>query len=385
MVPSTVGTYRIVRKLGEGGMGEVYEGVHIEIESRVAIKVLRSDVVNRPGALRRFKNEARAVSKIKHPGLIQIFDFCRLPDGSLYMVMEHLQGVSLAARLEQRGGRLCEAEVLRLAWQLSDCLCEAHARGIVHRDIKPSNIMLVVDRAAVGGERLKLLDFGIAHLGGSELSPEERATPAGQLLGTPRYMSPEQCRGSTQIDGKADVYSLGVLLYEALAGRAPFQAPTSMDLIALHLTALPDPLRAAAPETRAAVADLIHRMLAKDAEARPSMQDVRSALYALDADEPLPSPRRLPTHKELVAQAVPAVEPPPSAPPGERTVDLQTQHAPEPPLFSTRMRRRVALAAVVLLAGVFLTIMLIRLLRGSGKDAVSQQHASGASQVVSTS
>lgn len=382
MIPSTVGTYRIVRKLGEGGMGEVYEGVHIEIESRVAIKVLRSEVVNRPGALRRFKNEARAVSKIKHPGLIQIFDFCRLPDGSLYMVMEHLQGMSLAARLEQRGGRLCEAEVLRLAWQLSDCLGEAHARGIVHRDIKPSNIMLVADRAAVGGERLKLLDFGIAHLGGSELSPEERATPAGQLLGTPRYMSPEQCRGSTQIDGKADVYSLGVLLYEALAGRAPFQASTSMDLIALHLTAIPEPLRTAAPETRTAVAELIHRMLAKDSEARPSMQDVRSALYALDADEPLPSPRRLPTHKELVAQAVPGVAPPPSAPPGERTVDLQTQHVPEPPLSSTRLRRRVALAAVVLLAGVLLTLMLIRLLRGSG-NSVPQQPASGASHIVS--
>src|SRR5262245_17831867 len=136
--------------------------------------------------------------------------------------------------------------------------------------------MLVADRAVVGGERLKLLDFGIAHLGGSDRSPEERATPAGQLLGTPRYMSPEQCRGSIHIDGKADVYSLGVLLYQALAGRAPFQAANSMDLIALHLTAIPAPLTEAAPEISAGVAELIHRMLAKAPEARPSMQDVRS-------------------------------------------------------------------------------------------------------------
>lgn len=165
---------------------------------------------------------------------------------------------------------------------------------------KPGNIMLVVDRAVSGGERLKLLDFGIAHLGERDRTDGDPETRTGQILGTPRYMAPEQCRSSKQVDGKANVYSLGVVLYQALAGRPPFKADSEMGVLTLHLTEPPPPLAPFAPEVSEDLVGLVHLMLEKDPAKRPSMQDVKSVLYALGADEPPPLPQPLdgcPAHR----------------------------------------------------------------------------------------
>lgn len=162
-----VGSYRIVRLIGEGGMGAVYEARHEALERRVAIKTLRPEYARDEQAVARFFNEARVLSRLEHPSIVQASDFGQAPDGTAYLVMEYLRGQSLARRislLQERGERLSVVAVLQLAWQVADVLSIAHRQGIIHRDLKPDNLMLVADPASPGGERVKVLDFGIAKL-----------------------------------------------------------------------------------------------------------------------------------------------------------------------------------------------------------------------------
>lgn len=200
-----IGPYKVIRKLGQGGMGIVLEAKHVEIERHVAIKILQGDLSTDLGIVERFKNEARAVNLIEHPALVQIHDFGQLNDGRLYLVMELLRGVTLSARLKPPGKRMPEAEVLRHAWSLASALCAAHDKHIVHRDIKPINLMLVPDPDVPGGERLKILDFGIAHFGARYRAQDQALTQPGVPVGTPAYMAPEQWRGSSNIDGKVAI------------------------------------------------------------------------------------------------------------------------------------------------------------------------------------
>ena len=185
---SKIGPYRIVRQLGHGGMGMVYEGIHEEISRRVAIKILNSEYARSEDAVARLFNEARAVNLIEHPGLVQISDFGKLGDGTPYLVMELLKGQSLAERLAQRGSLPIRTS-LQIAVQVADALCSAHRKGIVHRDLKPENLMLVAEALAPGGERVKVLDFGIAKL----VSRERGQTDGSVIMGTPRYMSEAMC------------------------------------------------------------------------------------------------------------------------------------------------------------------------------------------------
>lgn len=277
MPPAQIGPYRIVRPLGEGGMGAVYEAIQEPIERRVALKVLLPQHAQNPDALSRFFNEARAVNRIEHPSIVQVSDYGQALDGTAYLVMECLRGETLSSRLTNlhaRGARLPMYEATQIAAQIADALTAAHDKSIVHRDLKPGNVMLVRDPAVPGGERAKILDFGIAKL----TQGQDKGTATNALIGTPQYMSPEQCRGAGGVDDKTDVYALGVMLYQMLADRPPFLGENAIEYMAQHAFQEPVPLRNFAPQAHPDLAALVHRLLIKDKAIRPSMREVGAEL-----------------------------------------------------------------------------------------------------------
>ncbi len=210
------GQYRIVRRMGSGATGVIYEAVRIADGLPVAIKLLRAAAAHEAVASDRLRREAEALGLAWHPNVVEVIDHGRLPDGTAYLVMELLHGESLAARLRTRG-RLAPVDLWPIAMQVCDALAAVHAAGVVHRDIKPSNIFLAIDRDDPSSERVKLLDFGIARVEWEET----RITNTGGPLGTPGYMSPEQEIGSGEVDGRSDVFALGAVLYESLVGEPP--------------------------------------------------------------------------------------------------------------------------------------------------------------------
>ncbi len=276
-----IGSYQVVRKLGQGGMGEVYEAVHQTLGRRAAIKVLRTPYAGDPKVVARFFNEARAVNLIDHPGIVQVYDFGQLEGGGAYLVMEYLNGESLGARLVRQGRIMQPAEAVRLGHLVADALSAVHGRGIVHRDLKPDNVMVVPDANMPGGERTRLLDFGIAKL---HQAAGNVKTETAAVMGTPLFMSPEQCRGAGQIDDRTDVYALGVMLYLMLSGRPPLQGEGAGDIIAKHLYLQPESLGVVAPHVPAKLSSLVDRLLCKDRTQRPPMKEVAAELLALAQD-----------------------------------------------------------------------------------------------------
>jgi serine/threonine-protein kinase len=278
-----LGNYRIVRLLGQGGMGSVYEAMHETIERRVALKVLHDGLANDREAMNRFFNEARATNRIDHPSIVQVSDFGHTAEGAGYLVMEFLRGVSLAKRiadLNEHGERMDVATALQIAWQVADALTVAHTAGIVHRDLKPENLMLIDDPIAPSGERVKILDFGIAKLTKSN-TVNKAQTAVHALIGTPVYMSPEQCEGAGGVDEKTDVYSLGIILYEMLAGRPPFIEQGMGQLLLSHMTLSPPPLSSLVAKLPRDVVEFVHRLLIKKKDERPTMQQVHAMLSEL--------------------------------------------------------------------------------------------------------
>lgn len=280
-----LGPYRIVRLLGRGGMGAVYEARQETLDRRVALKTLHPEYAGDKEAVARFFNEAKTLSRLEHPSIVQVSDFGSAEDGTAYLVMEYLRGQSLGRRLRDLaacGERLPVVTALQFSFQIADVLAIAHTQGIVHRDIKPDNLMLIADAVAPGGERVKLLDFGIAKLthdgdkGGVK-------TATQTVMGTPSYMSPEQCAGAGGVDAKTDVYALGCVLYEVLAGRPPFVAEGSGQILGMHLFLPPPPLASLAPKVSAALAELVHRLLTKDKTRRPTMSESADELGKLIA------------------------------------------------------------------------------------------------------
>ena len=300
-VGQRIGKYRIVRKIGQGGMGAVFEAVHEEIGRRAAIKVLLHEFTEDPQNIARFFNEARAVNIIQHPGLVGMYESGRLEDGSAYIVMEYLEGELLTARLNKLG-KLSLKSSLTLCRQLASSLAAAHMKRIVHRDLKPDNIMLVPDPETIDGERVKVFDFGIAKLRVDSLGPGRgpSLTQTGTIMGTPTHMAPEQCRGETDISGKADVYALGIILYQSLVGHPPFMAQSTGELLSMHLRDRPTRLRRIDPGLPEMVEDLVDRMLAKEPGDRPEMSEVVIELEALGAH---------PTRSSTTPMGVPVLAP----------------------------------------------------------------------------
>ena len=284
MIGQQIGQYRVLGKIGEGGMGAVYEAEDAGIGKHVAIKVLHKDHAKNSQIAARFINEARAINAVDHPGLVQVLSSDRLPDGTAYIVMELLKGETLNARLKAQGGRIPMQSAIQLGRQIASALAAAHSKSIVHRDLKPDNIMIVADSAFPTGERAKLLDFGIAKLKLEYQGQGDQVmTRAGVMMGTPLYMAPEQCRNASDVDEKADVYSLGVMLYRMLAGRPPFNAPGTGELMAMHIYMQPPPLGEADRSLPDPLVKLVHRMLAKNRTERPSMAEVAKELERIGA------------------------------------------------------------------------------------------------------
>jgi len=223
------GKYRIVRLLGEGGMGAVYEGENVRIHRRVAIKVLHSAVASNVDAVQRFEREAQAAGRIGSDHIVEVIDLGNLPDGDRFMVMEYLDGESFSQRIQGRG-RLSPAEASGIMIQLLEGLAAAHGAGIFHRDLKPDNVYLLRSKKGQG-DFVKILDFGISKFNKLNKDSGMSMTRTGAVMGTPYYMSPEQAKGSKDMDHRSDLYSAGVMLYEAITGQVPFNAETFNELI----------------------------------------------------------------------------------------------------------------------------------------------------------
>jgi serine/threonine-protein kinase len=264
------GRYRLVRKLGEGGMGEVYVAEQLAMDRLVALKLLREGLADDPNTVERFKREARAASRLSHPNTIILHDFGVDHDGTFYLAMELLEGETLAEVL-RREKRLRPERAMAMLVQICGSLEEAHAQGVVHRDLKPENIFLT--RRGGHPDFVKVLDFGIAKVRARAAdAPVETITRAGMIFGTPQYMSPEQIRGD-ELDARSDVYALGVMLYQMISGHLPFQAGTPVEMLTKHLHATPQPIGDVDAAHRAAVARLeavALRALSKDPDHRPS-------------------------------------------------------------------------------------------------------------------
>jgi serine/threonine-protein kinase len=295
LVGSSLGDrYRVLDMIGQGGIGCVFRAEQLRTRKTVALKLLRPHMADVHEIAKRFAREAHVTTRLAHPNIVEVFDFGDL-DGRMFLAMELIAGRSLAELLEEgeapvcmrprrrrrgerpSGGRLSVARTVAIMSQVLDALEHAHAVGVVHRDLKPENIMLVRRRWPFLRERVKLLDFGIAKL---RDSGAQRLTQAGMTLGTPRYMSPEQAKG-LEIDARSDIYACGVLLYEMLTGEAPFAADSTPEVLTLHLTRAPRPLRTVAPEAQipAALEGVVLRALAKSPEARfQSARELRQAL-----------------------------------------------------------------------------------------------------------
>lgn len=283
-LPEYIGPYRVIRKLGEGGMGAVFEAVQQPIDRSVAVKTLHPSHARNQRIVARFLNEAKALGKLQHPSVVQVIDYGTTPEGIAYLAMEFLRGESLARRLKtlnERRAVLPFLTTLQIGFQVADALAVAHANGIVHRDLKPDNLMLVPDAVAPGGERVKILDFGIAKLTDKDLPTVKTETQA--IMGTPMYMSPEQCQGAGKVDAKTDVYSLGCVLYESLSGVPPFLGEGHGEIIAKHLFQEPVSLQALVPTLPEPIVSLVHRLLTKEKVWRPSMTEAADQLGAIIA------------------------------------------------------------------------------------------------------
>jgi serine/threonine-protein kinase len=345
VVGQIVGNYRVLSELARGGMGEVYRAQHELLGRPAAIKFLRPELSANEVLVQRFFDEARAASAIRHPGIIEVYDFGYSPKGDAYYVMELLDGETLATRLA-RVGKLAEVEVTAITRDIASALKAAHDAGIIHRDLKPDNIFLV--RGSDGGDRVKVVDFGVAKL--ADRATQSGHTRTGVLMGTPLYMAPEQAREAARIDHRADLYSLGCIMYEMLVGAPPFAGEGAGEIIAMQMFTPPERPRTRVPAISPELDALVMRLLAKEPAERPD----HAAEVARSLGE------RLSVDRSSI---------PPTPRPSRSKLDLGFMEARPPQPETTGSLGLVAGLATVLVAGV---VALILLLRGGG-DAPNKQ------------
>jgi len=277
------GRYKVIKLLGEGGMGAVYLAEHFAIEKKVALKVLHPEYATKGDIVTRFQQEAISASRIKHPNVLEVFDFGQLDSGSFFLAMEFLEGNDLADEIQKN--RVLAPDVgLRFALQICRALAAAHAKGVVHRDMKPENVF--IQRTADGESIVKIVDFGIAQLRTNEEAAagakQRRLTRTGMIFGTPEYMSPEQAAGR-HADLRADVYAVGIILYEMFTGAVPFTGETFLAVLARHLNDVPPAMSAVYPELGISpeFQAVILRALEKSPDARfQTMTELSQALGA---------------------------------------------------------------------------------------------------------
>jgi tRNA A-37 threonylcarbamoyl transferase component Bud32 len=375
------GNYRALSLLGEGGMGAVYLAEHPDIGRRVAVKVLRPEMIKDPQLLQRFMNEARAANAIRHPNIIEILDSGTTPEGTPYLVMELLEGEVLSGRI-RRLGKLPLVDALEFAYQTASALAAAHEKAIIHRDLKPDNLFIIRDPSDPSRERVKVLDFGIAKLQTMSTGPGSGGgmqTRTGTLMGTPVYMSPEQCLGTKTVDQRSDVYALGIIIFEMLSGRPPFLSEGFGELVNMHLNVKPPSLRQINPDVPAAVDTMVTKALEKAPEARQRSAaelqiDIRAAAGTTIVIRGASSPN-------LVGGTMPGA----AAGVGRTLVSATTMSTGAGERFATTVpvqrqssKRLLLLAAVVIVAiggGVSFG------LRGAGKDPAT---LSGAAKTDNT-
>lgn len=290
------GRFRIECEIGTGGMGTVYRASHLGLQRSVAVKIIKSEFAGDPDVADRFMREARTMAKLRHQRAAMIFDAGNLPDGRHFIIMEFIEGVTLAEALT-REGRFSAERAISIALQVCEVLEDAHQLGIIHRDLKPSNIML--------NERgVCVLDFGVAKVlaSSAEATTTHASTGSGQIVGTPRYMSPEQCLGQ-RVGVRSDLYSLGVVLYEMLAGRPPFVDGMASVLLVKQATAQPPPLPGLRQDISRSLALAVHTLLAKRPEDRPQTAAAARAmlLRCLSQPEPVVVPEAEPLSSTVAA------------------------------------------------------------------------------------
>ena len=365
LLGTEVGRYRIARLLGVGGMGQVYLAVQPMIGSRVAIKVLSNECTRIPELLERFFAEARAVNMIKHESIVSVIDMAQLPDGRPYIIMEFVEGQTLGEIV--RGGIAPIGGVVQVMTEMLSALGAAHALGIVHRDLKPDNVLITAEGHA------KVLDFGIAKLAPGLSNVMSPRTATGALLGTPAYMAPEQISGAGTVDARTDLYAVGVVLFEAVTGRPPFQGETLYDLMHAHLEVAPPSARALRPDLPVAIERVIMTALEKLPARR--FQNAAAMTQALhDAARDLPADQWRGLSRNAMITGRPSLD-------HMRHLTPHSAHAPTvrasvviaPPTKRDRPRgprRAIALAAIAVVA-VGIVLLVIRQRGGDPPDTVA--------------
>jgi serine/threonine protein kinase len=397
LIGQTIGNYQVTEKLGEGGMGSVYLAVHPTIGKKVALKVLHSEFSNNQDVATRFFNEARAVNDIGHPNIVDIVDYGILQAGNgrdqlVYFIMEYLAGATLS-HLIRTEAPLPPERALQIGLQVADALAASHARGIVHRDLKPDNIILLQR----GRERdfVKLLDFGIAKLTGGSAMGSHR-TRTGIVMGTPAYMSPEQCEGRDTVDQRTDIYALGIVMYEMLTGRVPFLGEGYGEILVQHLTQPPTPV-SRFRMLPAHVESVVMKALEKRAEHRyPNMEEFIRAMadpvgyveahggvtefakYPLmPSGAPLPSTVRLPPMTpppgSMTAPTYPGLATPVPTTLGTATGASQIGAAPTASGGGSKLGFVIAGTAVVIAAAIAIAIVV------RGNDKLAEIGSAGSS------
>jgi serine/threonine-protein kinase len=337
------GKYRVERVLGEGGMGVVVAATHLQLKERVALKFLLVEVAEGSERTARFLREAQAAVKIKSEHVARVSDVGTLDGGAPFLVMEYLEGEDLDALLQKRGP-LPPAEAVEYVLQACDAIAEAHRAGIVHRDLKPANLFLT--SRSDGSPCVKVLDFGISKVSGEGAS----LTKTSGYLGTPLYMSPEQLRSARSVDGRSDIWALGIILFELCTGLSPFDAQSVPELCSMILTATPARLRAIRPELPEGLDAVVARCLKKDVEDRfATIADLAEALAPFVPEHARHSVARI--SRKTPAREAQRDEAPASAPPFDDTLAAS---------LPTRRLWPIAAAALALCAAIPAAIVTLR-------------------------